>query len=670
MTRLILLAALACGIFASVAVAQDVTVTGDGDVIGTYRDGRTLVAVDGASVKPKATPTPEPTPSPSPEPTPSPSPEPTPSPSPEPTPTATPEPPPPPDPAQEVTFPARAAFTYPWFPETWTVGGVHVAYHPTLGYYDSSDPNVVDQHVRSLDYGKVQVGIASWWGPGTHAEETRMPLLFDRTRALLSPLKWSVYYEAEGSGNPTSAEIASDLSYLQRYAARGGYAHVGGKPVVFVYNANDTTCEVADRWKAAAPDWYVVLKVFSGYLTCPNQPDAWHQYGPATGESVHRDSYVISPGYWKANEPAPQLARDPAEWRARIRRQVASAKPWQLVTTFNEWGEGTAVESAAEWASASGHGTYVDALHDDGAELPPPPPEPTPTPTPTVEPTPTATPAPADPVVLAAGDIQRPGSTSNPTEAILDSTPHDALVTLGDNQYDSGTLADYNAFYSNTWGDAADKPKNYPAPGNHEHASTLSSNYCAYFLTGNNGRAAQDPCQGNIARPFYSFNVGQWHFVSMDSGSSGGTSGDLTAEQKTFLTSDLAADNHKCEAVFWHHPRYSAGTHGPNPSLADDWSVLMDAGVDVVLNGHDHNYQRWQPMGPNGSPDPLGPREFVVGTGGGSHYTTTNRPAGLDSFNDTAFGVLSLTLHPEGYDWKFLPESGKTFTDSGTGACH
>jgi hypothetical protein len=271
----------------------------------------------------------------------------------------------PPPPNTDVPLPARAAFYYPWFPETWTVNGAHVFYHPDLGYYSSDVQAVADAHIRALDYGKVKVPIASWWGQNQHAEHTRIPLLMDRTAALGSSIKWTLYYEKEGRSNPTAAQLRADLSYISsRYANRPEFARVLGKPVIFVYNANDTTCEVADRWhQAAASNWYVVLKVFPGFATCANRPSAWHQYGPASPVHSHDRSYVISPGFWRADEASPRLARDPARFAQNVRDMVASGKSWQIVTSFNEWGEGTSVEGAQEWASPSGFGTYLDILH-------------------------------------------------------------------------------------------------------------------------------------------------------------------------------------------------------------------------------------------------------------------------------------------------------------------
>jgi glycosyl hydrolase family 99 len=265
--------------------------------------------------------------------------------------------------AGSITLPTRAAFYYPWFPEIWTVKGAHVFYHPTLGYYDSSDVTVVDAHVAALDYARVAVSIASWWGVGIHQESVRIPLLLNRTAALGSPLKWALYHEQEGQRNPTVAELQADLAYASNYATHPTYAHVDGKPVIFVYNPTDTACEVADRWsQASAGAWYVVLLVLPGYRTCPTQPDSWHNYAPAHAEDSRPGySFSISPGFWRADEPTPRLERDLDRFRQNIRNMIASQAPWQLITTFNEWGEGTAVEAATEWGQE-----YLTALHDDG----------------------------------------------------------------------------------------------------------------------------------------------------------------------------------------------------------------------------------------------------------------------------------------------------------------
>ena len=271
-----------------------------------------------------------------------------------------------------LTFPLRGAFYYSWYPQTWTVGGEHVSYKVELGYYSSDDPDVVDQHIQDMDYAKIDVAIASWWGIDKHNQANRFPMLLDQTIAAGSSLKWAIYYEKEGFGNPTVEELKTDLDYLmETYAGHEAFARIDGKPVVFVYNADDNNCEVAERWaQAANGEWYVNLKVFGGFRNCPNQPDSWHQYGPASAAQQHGGySYAISPGFWRADEASPRLERDVDRWNKNVRDMTASGEPWQLITTFNEWGEGTAIERCWDWSSDTEYGLYLDALHNDGKPI-------------------------------------------------------------------------------------------------------------------------------------------------------------------------------------------------------------------------------------------------------------------------------------------------------------
>jgi hypothetical protein len=268
----------------------------------------------------------------------------------------------------QPSFPITASFYYPWYPETWTVNGVHVSYHPTPGYYSSTDLAIQQGHIRAMQYAGMKAAISSWWGPG-HYTDTRLKQLMQTTIAMGSSLKWAVYYENEGYSNPTVSQIVSDLAYIRdNLASSSAYLRAGGKFVVFVYNADDTTCDVVSRWKQANDQLgdpaYIDLKVFLGYRNCAGQPASWHQYGPnAPSDEQAGYSYSIAPGFWRADASSPLLARDPARWKSNVAAMAASNEPWKLVTTFNEWTEGTAVESAQEWASASGYGTYLDALH-------------------------------------------------------------------------------------------------------------------------------------------------------------------------------------------------------------------------------------------------------------------------------------------------------------------
>jgi hypothetical protein len=276
-------------------------------------------------------------------------------------------------PAADVqpSFPVRGAFFYPWFPEAWSQRGMNpfTHYHPSLSFYDSSSTGVIRNQVQAMQYAKIDVGIASWWGQGTKTD-ARVPALLSTTGAMNSSFRWSVYYEAEGQGDPSVAQLTSDLAYIRdHYGSDPSYHRVNRRFVVFVYADPADTCAMVDRWNQANAliDAYVVLKVFAGYRNCLSQPAGWHQYAPAIGEdSQSGQSFTISPGFWLADDATARLARDLTRWTTNVKDMVASKAPFQLVTTFDEWGEGTSVESASEWASGSGYGAYLDALHNDG----------------------------------------------------------------------------------------------------------------------------------------------------------------------------------------------------------------------------------------------------------------------------------------------------------------
>jgi hypothetical protein len=265
-------------------------------------------------------------------------------------------------------FPIRAAFYYGWYPENWTIAGRYPHFRPSAGYYSSTDLAVQRAQIDALVYARMNAAISSWQEPGSPLD-TRLRALLAETVSMGAPLKWAVYHEKEGRSNPTPAEIAGDLAYIRDHLATSpAYLRVGRRFVVFVYNADDHSCDVVRRWRAAnarlGRPAYLVLKVFPGYGACRPQPDAWHEYAPAyAAERQGRDAYEISPGFWKATEAVPRLRRRVGRFRRDIRAMVRSRARWQLVTTFNEWLEGTAVESGRAWATPSGDGAYLDALH-------------------------------------------------------------------------------------------------------------------------------------------------------------------------------------------------------------------------------------------------------------------------------------------------------------------
>jgi acid phosphatase type 7 len=269
-------------------------------------------------------------------------------------------------------------------------------------------------------------------------------------------------------------------------------------------------------------------------------------------------------------------------------------------------------------------------------------------------------------VIAAAGDIACASSTPTSstchhraTSDLIAGSGFDALLDLGDNQYDVGALSAYNTYYDPTWGRA--KPSTHPVPGNHEYGTANAAGYFGYF-----GSKAGDPSKG-----YYSYDIGAWHVIALNSNCSnvGGCGSGSPEEQ--WLRADLAAHPAACTVAYWHHPRFSSGTeHGSDTTYTAFWQALYDGGAEVVLNGHEHNYERFAPQTGTGEADANGIREFVVGTGGASHYEFGTPIANSQVRNSTTFGILKLMLHPSGYDWEFVPEAGSTFVDSGSSACH
>ena len=793
----------------------------------------------------------------------------------------------------QPTYPIRAAFYYPWFPEAWKQQGIYpyTRFTPSLNYYDSSDQATIRKHIDAMQYGNIEAGIVSWWGPGTRSD-SRVPTILSASSG--NPFRWGFYHEQESLGDPSVASIQADLTYLRdSYGNNPNVLRVDGRFVVFVYSDGNDACGMADRWKRAnTVGAYVVLKVFVGYKNCASQPDSWHQYSPAKAvDSQGIYSYAISPGFYQAGQSL-RLGRDLTRWTQNVRDMNASPAQWQLVTTFNEWGEGTIVESAKEWASASGYGAYLDALHAYVPAKPGTPPvtavpttPPTATSVPTTPPTatsvstappapsqtvaatstppsvgqpvPTATAAPVAPttpgssttfspiadmyvtaekpannggnsttlradaspdmrsylrfnvqglsgsivnaqfrvyskskssvgyqirsvnssewyetttiygnapsvgavvgnsgpyasgawtsvdvtslikgngtidvalttssmtavsfasreepayipqlIIQTSGTAAKPApvgtaspsstpippqapsaTTVAPTTAPAQSGAETVLVgagdiatcsrsddeavanlidkipgtvfTLGDNVYDSGTAAEFANCYDPSWGRF--KARTRPAPGNHEYLTAGGAAYFSYF-----GANAGQPGKG-----YYSYNRGAWHIIVINSTCSEVGGCGTNSPQVQWLRADLAANPTSCTLAYWHHPRYSSGQHGSFTAMQPIWQALYDANAELVLSGHDHNYERFAPQNATGGLDlQRGIRQFVVGTGGKNHYPMQATIANSEVRNDDTFGVMKLTLKPNGYDWQFVPQAGKTFTDSGSGTCH
>ena len=292
----------------------------------------------------------------------------------------------------------------------------------------------------------------------------------------------------------------------------------------------------------------------------------------------------------------------------------------------------------------------------------------------------------SDPVVAGAGDIAcDPGAGRFATGLGTTTACHmlqtsdllmkmdlSAVLPLGDLQYEDGTLDKFQRSFAPTWGRL--KPLMRPAVGNHEYRDPGAAGYFDYF----NGPGAADGPAGRRDQGYYSYDLGAWHVVTLNSQCSHPTadnpySADCRAgsAQERWLRADLEAHPSRCTLAVWHHPWFSSGIAGVNSAVQPLVQALHEGGADVLLTGHDHGYERFAPMDANANRDAAtGVRQFVVGTGGKNHESLDLTQANSELREDATFGVLKLTLRPNAYLWEYVPETGATFTDAGASSCH
>lgn len=262
-------------------------------------------------------------------------------------------------------------------------------------------------------------------------------------------------------------------------------------------------------------------------------------------------------------------------------------------------------------------------------------------------------------VLVAAGDISRCDSTGDSGTGALVRRLSGTVQLLGDTAYPDGTLDEYRRCYGPAWGSF--RSRTMPATGNHDYAASSSaSGYFSYFA-----RAARPPAG------YYSYNLARWHVVVLNSncGFVGGCAAD--SAQGRWLKADLARSRARCTVAIWHQARFSSGRlHGSSDATSELWRLLRERGAEVVLNAHEHNYERFAPQDEDGKPDPAGLREFVVGTGGASRYPFRAAPqANSQRRRAGVYGVLRLELRPRSYRWRFIRSAGPRFSDSGSAVC-
>ncbi|HYN80523.1 MAG TPA: metallophosphoesterase [Gemmatimonadaceae bacterium] len=257
--------------------------------------------------------------------------------------------------------------------------------------------------------------------------------------------------------------------------------------------------------------------------------------------------------------------------------------------------------------------------------------------------------------LTAVGDVASCTSQGDEaTAALVDGIPG-TIILAGDIAYESGTAKEFGDCYDPSWG--RHRARTRPAPGNREYETPGAIPYYAYF-----GANAGPPGRG-----YYSFDLGDWHIVSLNSNVSAAAG----SAQEQWLRADLAASDAHCTLAYWHHPMFSSGLHGSQAVMRDIFRVLYEFNADVVIAAHDHHYERFAPQTVDGAADPArGIREFVVGTGGHSLYPAIFARANSERRYSSGYGVLRLELESEGYRWEFVPVTAGVTVDSGTGVCH
>ena len=287
-----------------------------------------------------------------------------------------------------------------------------------------------------------------------------------------------------------------------------------------------------------------------------------------------------------------------------------------------------------------------------------------PVPSSTVTPTPTTTATPVPAVLIGAGDIAYCSDsylgddyTAQVIAQLVARFPQAQLFTTGDNVQGEGNAWEYRDCFNPTWGQFLERI--HPVPGNHDYMTDNGGNYFQYF-----GAAAGPPGLG-----YYSYDLNGWHIVALNSNCNQISCVEGSA-QVNWLRQDLADNRQTCTLMYWHDPRWSSGLAGSIPAADTFWRIAAEFGVEGVVNGNDHDYERFAPQNAAGEADPHGVREFVVGTGGEPERGWGKILPNSEARNNDTWGVLAFSLYPGRYEWQFYPVAGGTFQDSGSGTCH
>ncbi|MEW6649781.1 MAG: metallophosphoesterase, partial [Chloroflexota bacterium] len=519
-----------------------------------------------------------------------------------------------------LSLPLRAALYYPQRADNWN----DLNLKPARGVYDSGDPAVIAAQMAEM----LSVGIRAG------AVLLDDPAWLDDLAGILDAARgesfyWGAFLDLERERDPSTAEIERlmyDLS--QEIAAHPNAWRFDGRMVLVLdVDEVDDGCGMVSRWQEANRKgaFFLIMQAFPGYDRCGSQPDMWIDLYPDTPIEPRPDkTRVMLARSWDGRD-LPALERSLRDWGEQVSRAGSLEDGLQLVRSYNDWQGGMNLEAASVLGTVGEY--YLETLRRNGKNY-------------------------AalldqvlgnqDAVLVGAGDIAICGSAgSQETAALLDQIPG-IVFTAGDNSNEDGSSADYSQCFDPTWG--RHKQRIYPAVGNHDMLTSDGAPYYTYF-----GKRAGDPGKG-----YYSFDLGGWQILVLNSVCeyAGGCGED--SPQMVWLNEQLQSRRNLCTLAIWHYPLYTSGARGSNEVVRPFWQALHAAGAEIIINGHDHHYERFAPMDAAGQVDiERGIRQFIVGTGG----------AGLRGIGEVAansqkrilytYGVLKLILQPNGYLWEF-----------------
>ena len=549
-----------------------------------------------------------------------------------PTPTVTPTPLPA---ANQLEFPLRIIYYQPWRSTDWReIRGV-----PARGRYDSRDADIVREQIAEMKYGGAQAGMVLWRGP---EDDEMLQAILDAS--LDEDFYWAVFLDDEKTGDPTVGEINLKLEYLlETFSKHPNYLYLDRRYAVFAdVEELDDGCGMASRWRDGnTPQAFLVMQAFANYKTCSGQPDLWMDLIPDTPVNPPvEDSQAIVVKTWDESDLT-ALQRSLNDWGEAVWGLAKKNSPLEIILGYNDWATNRSIEPSDVWSDAGQY--YLEVLHRFGAGY---------------ETLMEKALFGGDAVLVGAGDIAICGSPGTEETARLLDGIAGTVFTAGDNSNEVGSTLNYSQCFDPAWG--RHKDRIYPAVGNHDYLTSTGAPYFNYF-----GERAGDPDKG-----YYSYDIGSWHIVVLNSVCEYEGGCGANSPQMEWLRADLAANPSECTLAIWHYPLFTSAARGGNAVVRPFWDALYEAGADVIINGHDHHYERFAQMDPNGKLDEKrGIRQFIIGTGGAGVRA-------IGSFADNSeyrilytYGVLKLTLKQGSYLWEFVPQAGMGASDSGSGIC-